>query len=135
MFFVVNWYLGSWLTTNVNNSSTEEQADTPIAETDTTPSDTVSTDPSTEVAPEESDETPSNESESVENITITIPPGTHGLGIARILRDHNLITDVNEFLTTAEDLNLSTQLQSGSFTVSTDSTTEDLVKIISRQMR
>ena len=61
---------------------------------------------------------------------IIIPSGTYGTGIAKILQENELIDDINDFVRTAENLNLSRRLRSGSFEIPIDTTVENMVKII-----
>lgn len=63
---------------------------------------------------------------------ISIPDGTSGSGIARILRDNGLIDSTRDFIEMAENLNLTNKLKSGSFSISTDTSLEDIVKIITK---
>ncbi|HZJ76701.1 MAG TPA: hypothetical protein VFC70_03225 [Oscillospiraceae bacterium] len=64
---------------------------------------------------------------------ITIPNGTFGTGVAKILKESGLINDINDFVRAAENLNLSSRLKSGSFEIPTDATVEDMAKIIAGQ--
>ncbi len=64
---------------------------------------------------------------------IIIPSGTYGTGIAKILQENELIDDINDFVRTAENLNLSRRLRSGSFEIPIDTTVENMVKIIAGQ--
>jgi len=78
------------------------------------------------------------ESENTTNIavkTIVIPNGTPGSGVAKILKENGLIEDTKDFIQTAENLNLAIRLKSGSFEISTNSTIEDMVKIIAGQKK
>lgn len=82
---------------------------------------------------EESDDTEkeNNTSTTPEIKTISIPNGTPGSGIAKILKENGLIDNTNDFIKTAESLNLSNRLKSGSFDISTDASLEDIIRIIS----
>lgn len=64
---------------------------------------------------------------------ITIPSGASGTGIARILKENELIDDINDFVQTAENLNLSRRLRSGFFEIPINTTIENMVKIIAGQ--
>lgn len=64
---------------------------------------------------------------------ITIPNGTFGTGVAKILKENGLINDINDFIRAAENLNLSSRLKSGSFEIPTNATVEDMAKIIAGQ--
>ncbi|KAB3525447.1 MltG/YceG/YrrL family protein [Alkaliphilus serpentinus] len=68
----------------------------------------------------------------VEVKRITIPDGTFGAGIANILKENGLIENPTEFVRTAENMNLATRLNSGTFDIPTDSSLEEIVRIIAR---
>lgn len=74
-----------------------------------------------------------NTSTTPEIKTISIPNGTPGSGIAKILKENGLIDNTSDFIKTAESLNLSNRLKSGSFDISTDASLEDIIRIISGQ--
>ena len=65
-----------------------------------------------------------------ERISITIPNGTPGIGIARILVEKQLLQDTTPFVEAAESLNLSLKLKSGTFQIPAGSTPEEMVHII-----
>lgn len=71
----------------------------------------------------------------VEIKSITIPEGSFGANIARILHDNGLIDSTADFIKTAEDLNLASRLNSGTFNIPTDASLEDMVRIIARVQR
>jgi len=78
------------------------------------------------------------ESENTTNVavkTIIIPNGTPGSGVAIILKENGLISDTKDFIQIAEKLNLAIRLKSGSFEIPTNSTMEDMVKIIAGQKK
>jgi hypothetical protein len=68
-----------------------------------------------------------------ELVTVTIPNGTPGIGIARILVEHQLLPDTDAFVASAESLELSLKLKSGTFQIPAGSTPEEMVLIIARQ--
>lgn len=91
--------------------------------------------------PPENNQTPAAETETVtpppvtvvDIKKITIPNGTPGIGIAKILYENGLIADTNDFVKAAESLNLSLKLKSGTFEIPSDATPEEMVKIIAKQ--
>lgn len=85
----------------------------------------------TESSQEESQETPVKVI-ATENKTITIPNGTPGIGIARILLENGLIENTQDFVQTAENLGLALKLKSGTFQIPFGATTEEIIKIISK---
>lgn len=68
----------------------------------------------------------------VEVKEITIPNGTPGVGIAKLLHDNGLIENTGDFIKKAEDLNLDVKLKSGTFLIPTNATIEEMVKIIAK---
>jgi len=74
-----------------------------------------------------------DKSEIKETKKIIIPSGTYGTGIAKILKENELIDDINDFIQVAENLNLSRRLKSGSFEIPINTTVENMVKIIAGQ--
>lgn len=78
---------------------------------------------------------PDNPVTNLEVKTIVIPNGTPGSGVAKILKENGLIEETQDFIQTAENLNLAVRLKSGSFEIPANSTVEDMVKIIAGQKR
>ncbi|RKD22477.1 hypothetical protein SAMN02745883_00667 [Caminicella sporogenes DSM 14501] len=64
------------------------------------------------------------------NITIKIPKGTTGYGIAKILKQNGLITDPNKFIKRVEELKLAPKLRFGTFTIKSNSSLDDIIYII-----
>lgn len=83
----------------------------------------------------EEEKEPDHTESAAEIKTIVIPNGTPGSGVARILKENGLIEDTQSFIQTAENLNLAIRLKSGTFEIPTNSTIEDMVKIIAGQKR
>ncbi len=104
--------------------------DTNEVENDESPESGEPTQPDPSVA--DSNETPSPPV-SGEMVTVTIPNGTPGVGIAQILVDHQLLPDTTSFVEAAENLNLSLKLKSGTFDIPAGTSPEQMVKIIAGQ--
>lgn len=147
MFFVVNWYLGSWFNNSntvvaannivhsgVNLDELKETIEESMEEKEVEEEIEVN-DELDEMIEEESTVPEKDQEIPVENITITIPDGSTGFAIAKLLKDHDLIEDVNIFISEAEKLNLASRLQSGTFQIPNNSSLEQMIKIISRQVR
>ncbi|AKL94440.1 hypothetical protein CACET_c09330 [Clostridium aceticum] len=66
----------------------------------------------------------------VEDKVFTIPSGTPASGIATILLDNGVIESSNDFIKTAEELDLLLKLKSGTFTIPNNSELKDIVRII-----
>ncbi|SDY24819.1 hypothetical protein [Tindallia californiensis] len=83
--------------------------------------------------PEETDAADSESVETHSYVTIDIPSGTPGVGIANILVEAGLIENPGDFVQAAEELNLSLSLKSGTYDVPVSATPEQLVRIIAGQ--
>lgn len=79
---------------------------------------------------EKKDENKDKNSDKV--ITISIPEGSLSGAIADILLEEKLIADKDDFLKTAKDLNLETKLKPGKFEIKSNSTYEEILKILSK---
>jgi hypothetical protein len=66
-------------------------------------------------------------------LTIEIVSGSTGYGIAKQLREAGLIADVNEFVKRVEALGLGAKLRSGTFTLNTAMSNDEIIKKISGQ--
>lgn len=63
-------------------------------------------------------------------IKVTIPSGSPGIKIGRILKENGLIEDVNSFTTKTESLHMGSKLKSGTFSIKTGTSMEDIIYII-----
>ncbi|MEA1974835.1 MAG: hypothetical protein U9N10_04650 [Bacillota bacterium] len=64
------------------------------------------------------------------DVTITIKSGTTGYGIAKLLKENNLIDDTLPFVTRVEDLSLGAKLQSGTFKLNASQSLDEMIYII-----
>ncbi len=71
----------------------------------------------------------------ITKITIEIPSGTPGIGIAKILKDNNLIEDTSSFVARVEELNLAVKLKSGTYKIDSNTSLDDIIYIITGQKR
>ena len=161
MFAVLSWNLGNWFDDSSNTVLTDNS--TYVSENEDTDSIIDKSDDKTDLENKEEpekeeikdNETTNEEIKDPENteqqpteneveqekpvvsqiITITIPNGTPGSGVAKILKENGLISDTNEFIKVAESLNLAVKLKSGTFEIPANSTIEDMVKIIAGQKK
>ena len=78
-------------------------------------------------------EPPSPPPETGATVTVTIPNGTPGIGIAQILVDKQLLSSTGDFVRAAEDLDLALKLKSGTFQIPMGASAEEMVLIIARQ--
>ncbi len=146
MFTVLSFNLGTWFTDSPNTVAANEQNTT---ESNSTIGDNLNSnfenkdledtenenmkDEDNETEESDDNEKENNTSTTPEIKTISIPNGTPGSGIAKILKENGLIDNTSDFIKTAESLNLSNRLKSGSFDISTDASLEDIIRIISGQ--
>ncbi len=111
----------------------------PIDSTLVSPTDdpVVIPDPSTQIENSNSAETATPKPEvtpkSTKKITIEIPAGSSGDGIARILKSNGLITDIKLFNKTIETMGLGSKLRAGTFKISADMSVESIIKLIANQ--
>ena len=68
-------------------------------------------------------------------VSIQIPNGTPGAGIANILKGKGLIEDSGRFIARVEELNLAMKLKSGSYKIESGSSLDDIIYIITGQKR
>ncbi|TFZ40707.1 hypothetical protein E4100_03890 [Soehngenia longivitae] len=81
----------------------------------------------------ESPETPSNENAGSTEVQVIIPDGSLPNEIGKILQESGVIEDSNAFVNKAVELGLDTKLRSGSYSLNTNQTIEEIVLIISKQ--
>lgn len=65
-------------------------------------------------------------------VKVTIPSGSMPGKIGLILQENGLITSSRDFIAKSVEMKLDTKLKSGTFNISTDSTLEDIVKLITK---
>ena len=76
-------------------------------------------------------ETPTEQDSTLKkDVTITIKSGTTGYGIAKLLKEGNLIDDTSPFITRVEELDLGAKLQSGIFKLNTSQSLDEMIYII-----
>lgn len=88
---------------------------------------------------------PSNEPDTVDNpdsatpnptsetVTVNIPDGTLPSGIGAILESNGLVSNKNDFVVKAQSMDLDRKLRSGTFEINSNSSLEEIIKIIARQ--
>lgn len=108
---------------DLNDPVTNENTDVEDSRHESEPEEETAEEPATPVAPPVSGEM----------VSVTIPNGTPGIGVAQILVDHQLLPDTTAFVQAAEELELAVKLKSGTFQIPAGSTPEQMVKIIARQ--
>lgn len=150
MFSVVAVNLGDWFKLDSGIVMAAGKIDENETETDTKINEEVK---APEVKEENNvvEETPENKEEVIETPKaetpqgtpstsviveikrIVIPNGTPGVGIAKILQEKGLINSTGDFVRVAEELKLAVKLKSGTFEIPTNSSIEDMVRIIAGQ--
>ncbi|NLY85112.1 MAG: endolytic transglycosylase MltG [Tissierellia bacterium] len=63
-------------------------------------------------------------------VTVVIPPGSLPSKIASILEEHKLISSRAEFVQKTQELKLDTKLKSGTFEIKSNSSLEEIIRII-----
>ncbi|MCC5910221.1 MAG: hypothetical protein JJT76_07285 [Clostridiaceae bacterium] len=142
MFTVITFNLGDWFdnnsvvavdTASIEETNIPEELTSIVEETEVQDEEEEKEEDIAEIVEEpEIQETEVVEITIVDSIEITIPNGTPGVGIAKILLDNQLIESTRDFVETAEELNLALKLKSGTFDIPTNATLEDIVRIIAR---
>ena len=150
MFSVVNWHLSSWLptsntviaanTNNYNQSNSSKENEKVDNEKEIVEKEKgVVEEKKEEVSVPEptTPTTPTPPADKgiivVDNIKITIPDGSTGQAIGRLLKEHGLIEEVSHFISEAERLKLTSRLRSGTFQIPENASIEQIVKIIANQ--
>ncbi len=105
------------------NITSSESVNTPIS-----PQTVTSTD-----AAETTTTAPPTTAQSVVKKRITIPSGSSGNSIAKLLEQNGLIESRKDFLKVVADLGVGSRLQAGKFDISSDMSYEEIAKILSGQ--
>mgnify|MGYP001014787882 CR=1 FL=1 len=66
-------------------------------------------------------------------VTITVPDGTLPSGIGTILESNGLVSSKNDFVMQAQSMGLDRRLRSGTFQIPSNSSLEEVIKIIAHQ--
>lgn len=66
-------------------------------------------------------------------VTVNIPDGTLPSGIGAILESNGLIPNKNDFVIKAQSMELDRKLRSGTYEINSNSSLEEIIKIIARQ--
>jgi len=136
MVFVISWQITGIMDIDIIKPSTysTEGGNSDYVEN---PEDIIYVEPvappdETPVQEENQIQAPPEESQEIEpiNITVEIPKGTTGLGIAKILKEKNLISNTTDFITKVEEMNLGPKLRFGTFKIKSNSTIEEMIHII-----
>lgn len=95
-------------------------------------------DKKTEIISESNEDSPVEDNtenkKTGENITvrISIPEGSSSSIIGTILEEQGLVSNKDEFVNKAKELNLDTKLRSGNYEIAKDSSLEDIVNLITK---
>ncbi len=145
MVFVVFWNLNTIFEEPAGssaaasqNSETTDSDDTPEEDSDLVVIDlsgenTRSDETQDTGEAEATDETPGVSTPTTDTVTVNIPSGTPGIGIANILAEQGLIAEPGTFVQAAEELNLALNLKSGTYDIPRDASPEQMVRIIAGQ--
>lgn len=71
----------------------------------------------------------------IEDIEIVVAPGSSGHSIAKQLESKGLIDQVSDFNIKVEEMGLGGKLQQGTFTLSSDDTLENMIRVLCRRDR
>lgn len=146
IFLVVSWKLSTSMSMDAvnpahlagadNNKTTTQTQPPANASTDsevivldpakagtTAPTDAKPTGTTTPTAPQ----TGTQGAKPAQDLVLEIPSGASGFSIAKQLKEKGLITDTSAFIKRVEELKLGVKLRSGSFTLKTDMTMDQII--------
>ena len=133
VILVIGWRLDILFTdSDVAEIPTNEVSEPVTNEQEQKPDD-VSGTPSNESPEPESTETPSNANTESEKVEVTIPDGSLPNEIGKILQESGVIESSKDFVNKAVELGLDTKLRSGSYSLTTNQSIEEIVLIIAKQ--
>jgi Predicted periplasmic solute-binding protein len=133
VILVIGWRLDILFTdSDVAEIPTNEVSEPVTNEQEQKPDD-VSGTPSNESSEPESTETPSNANTESEKVEVTIPDGSLPNEIGKILQESGVIESSKDFVNKAVELGLDTKLRSGSYSLTTNQSIEEIVLIIAKQ--
>lgn len=157
IFGVVSWKISDSMAyssfTPQSSKATLEQKETPVTKTDDTTAVDVSKDNNTStVTPNTAAATTapvtvggkpaasgnstgsttasSPTAPAAADVKITIPAGSAGISIAKILKEAGIITDTKVFITRVDQLKMGPKLKAGNFTIKAGSTLDDVIYLI-----
>lgn len=90
------------------------------------------TNPDADLSSEDDDEEDLDPADENKSIQVHIPSGSISTTVGKILADHGLVGSTEEFVSKSQELKLDTKLQSGDFTIASNSTIEEILKIITK---
>lgn len=70
--------------------------------------------------------------EEIKEVTIDIPKGTFGVGVAKILLEKGLIDSSSEFISRIEELGLAPKLKFGTFTLKSNNSIDEIIHILTK---
>lgn len=73
-----------------------------------------------------------NDNSNKATVTLVIPSGSNLSSVASLLESNGLISDKSDFIGKAEELHLATKVKAGNFKITTGSTMEDILKILTK---
>lgn len=141
MVFVITWKLSGAMSIPLfahSKDTYEPEITIPIEENvSNNENDSISKEQSQEEYQESTNQDPIESNEEVEvvniegeDITVEIPKGTVGNGIAMILKEKGLIKNTSEFISRVEELKLSPKLRYGTFTIKSNSSIDEIITVI-----
>lgn len=125
------------------SAADNSQETTTVASTEESPAATVeaSSPPSSEAASTESPATPVAPVVVVPvtpqptNMQVVVPSGTSASGIAKLLKQKGLIDNTAKFIARIEELKLSSKLKSGTFSIPSDASMDEMIYVITGTKR
>ena len=84
--------------------------------------------PAGETAPEEPEQTAQVDADG--NYRVEIPKGSSALGIARILKEQGIISDVDAFMEKVEEMGATMKMKYGNYKIPQGSSAEEIINIL-----
>ena len=107
--------------------------DNDVVDSDTDPEDNVNPDEPSDQPDMVDDPDSETPDPNPETVTINIPDGTLPSGIGAILESNGLVSNKNDFVIQAQSMELDRKLRSGTYEINSNSSLEEIIKIIARQ--
>lgn len=64
------------------------------------------------------------------DVKFEVPSGAPGYKVAKLLKENNLISDIDEFLNTLDELKLGNKVRAGTHKLNTGMTTREIIKVL-----
>lgn len=133
---VINWRLGGLFAKDATNTISKKYSSTVENENTTSNGEEENknkdSDRTKKTAGNDGEKDGASDKEIKDVVEVTIPPGSLPAKIGDILASKGLVSDRNEFVDKAIELNMETKLKSGEYHIAKNSSLEDIIKILTK---